>query len=164
MFCDSCGAELPSQARFCWSCGRAIGTGATRPMGMGRVARNLQVLAILWLVYSVFHLVIAGASLVLVYTAFSPSGPLREISPRLPSVFQSLLWLLGVFLLAQALAGIAAGWGLMDRQSWARWLAILLAFLALPGFPIGTALGIYTLWVLLSRDAHEEYRRLARAA
>jgi hypothetical protein len=30
--------------------------------------------------------------------------------------------------------------------------------------PFGTALGIYTLWVLLPGDSEQEYRRLSRAA
>jgi hypothetical protein len=30
--------------------------------------------------------------------------------------------------------------------------------------PFGTALGTYTLWVLLPRKSEEEYRQIARAA
>jgi len=37
-------------------------------------------------------------------------------------------------------------------------------FLALLNIPIGTALGIYTLWVLLPQQSDEEYRSLAQAA
>ncbi len=76
---------------------------------------------------------------------------------------QPILTAVGLAMLVSALAGIAAGWGLMDRQSWARLLAIILGFLALPSFPLGTALGIYTLWVLLHSRGEEEYRQLVGA-
>ncbi len=49
--------------------------------------------------------------------------------------------------------GIGAGIGLLGYKAWARILAIILALLNLPGFPIGTLLGIYTLWALLDAES-----------
>jgi hypothetical protein len=61
--------------------------------------------------------------------------------------------------------GFAAGWGLLHRESWARILALIAGFLALFHPPFGTALGIYTLWVLLSAESEREYaEQAARAA
>jgi hypothetical protein len=71
---------------------------------------------------------------------------------------------LGVLVLIKALLGFAAGWGLLQRESWARTLTLVLGFLSLLNIPLGTALGIYTIWVLLAPQADEEYRQLARAA
>jgi hypothetical protein len=48
-------------------------------------------------------------------------------------------------------------WGLFERQPWARVLGIVVGFLALLRFPFGTALGIYTLWVLLPESSAREY-------
>jgi hypothetical protein len=60
---------------------------------------------------------------------------------------------------------VIAGWGLLDRQAWARTLTIALACFALLLFmPFGTMLGIYTLWVLLPAQSEEEYRKLTRVA
>jgi hypothetical protein len=47
---------------------------------------------------------------------------------------------------------LIAGIGLVKFKSWARILAIILAILNLLAFPIGTALGIYTLWVMFNQD------------
>ena len=47
---------------------------------------------------------------------------------------------------------LVAGIGLLKLKSWARILALILAVLNLLAFPIGTVLGIYTLWVLLTKD------------
>jgi len=71
---------------------------------------------------------------------------------------------LGVWLFLKAIAGFAAGWGLLQREPWARTLTLVLGFLELLHVPFGTALGIYTIWVLLSPQAEQEYRQLARAA
>jgi len=54
----------------------------------------------------------------------------------------------------------------MQRDSWARILAIVMAFIALFNVPFGTAIGVYTLWVLLPRESEREYEAIvaARAA
>ena len=59
---------------------------------------------------------------------------------------------------------IVTGWGLLERQSWARTLAIVLGCFNLLSMPFGTALGIYTLWVLVSPGAEQEYAALTRTA
>jgi hypothetical protein len=61
------------------------------------------------------------------------------------------------FLLLLGVASAAAGWGLLQRHSWARIVALVMGCLSLMTFPFGTALGIYTLWVLLPSEAKEEY-------
>jgi hypothetical protein len=68
---------------------------------------------------------------------------------------------LGFGISALAVLGAIAGWGLMAHGSWARMLAIVLGCISLIHLPLGTALGIYTLWVLLPEDAASEYQRLA---
>jgi len=65
--------------------------------------------------------------------------------------------------IATGVLGLAAGWGLLQRESWARMLAIVLGVLNLLDPPFGTSVGIYTLWVLLPGDSEREYRELPRA-
>jgi hypothetical protein len=67
-------------------------------------------------------------------------------------------------MLIKAAAGFFAGWGLLRRQPWARLLTIVLSFLALFHIPLGTALGIYSLWVLLPAQSEREYEQAARSA
>ena len=57
---------------------------------------------------------------------------------------------LGLFILLISVPGIIAGFGLINYKPWARILTIILSGLNLINVPIGTALGIYGLWVLLS--------------
>jgi len=43
-------------------------------------------------------------------------------------------------------------------------LTLILGCINLIKVPFGTALGIYTLWVLLPARAEQEYKQIARAA
>jgi hypothetical protein len=60
--------------------------------------------------------------------------------------------LVTLFLLVLSLPGLATGIGLLLFKPWARILGIVLSALQLLGFPVGTAIGIYSLWVLLNKD------------
>jgi hypothetical protein len=52
-----------------------------------------------------------------------------------------------------ALPGILAGYGLLKRRKWGQILGIIVGFLGLVNFPVGTAIGLYTLFVLLQAAA-----------
>ncbi len=56
------------------------------------------------------------------------------------------------FFLPGIIAYILAGYGLLKYKSWARILAIILALLNLILFPIGTLIGIYTLWAMFNDE------------
>ena len=60
----------------------------------------------------------------------------------------------GVFF-ALGVPSLLAGIGLLKQMRWARTLAIVLAILALASFPVGTAAGVYTLWVLTHRETEQ---------
>lgn len=71
-------------------------------------------------------------------------------------VAQPILAIVGsvltVFLLVVSLPGIIVGVGLLKFKPWARIFGIVLSALHLINIPIGTALGIYGLWVLLNSE------------
>lgn len=163
MFCDRCGAEVQAGQRFCGGCGRQMGVSVMPAAAEGRVARHSQILAILWFVASALNLLVAGVCLLLGHTLFGGFFRIPE-APWVPNFLHGLFGLLGILIFLKALAGFAAAWGLLERESWARPLMLVLGFISLLHIPFGTALGIYTIWVLLSPGAEEEYRRLARAA
>jgi hypothetical protein len=64
--------------------------------------------------------------------------------------------LLSIFLLAMfvifGLPHVIGGLGLYNGKTWARMLVIVMSFMALPAFPVGTAIGIYSFWVLFNED------------
>ena len=72
------------------------------------------------------------------------------------------LFSLGIFLGLFGILHLVLAWGLFERQTWARALGLVLGILALLRFPLGTALGIYTLWVLAPEESSREYDRLSQ--
>lgn len=157
MFCDRCGANLQLQGpvSFCPHCGRQFGAAPPLPVG-NRVSGHLRNVAILWLVYSALRL-LPG----LVLNSFSHWG--FPFDGGAPFFVHGMLRAFGGIFLVTGVIGVIAGWGLYERRSWARILAIVLAFLNLLHPPLGTAIGIYTLWVLLPAASEAEYQRMARA-
>lgn len=69
--------------------------------------------------------------------------------------FVSLM--VGGFMLLMVVPGILAGWGLLKRKSWARVLALIIGILNIMSFPFGTAVGVYTIWVLLIHEESQSY-------
>jgi hypothetical protein len=157
MFCGRCGAQAHEGQLFCNSCGEALPSKAgPQSQPKGRVARHLQVLGILWVVFSVFRL-LPGLGLLGLTSGRFPFLPFHLQGFILP-----FLKVIGLIFLATAIVGIAAGWALLERMPWARTLAIIVAIISLIHPPFGTALGIYTLWVLMPAESEEEFRRLSR--
>lgn len=62
-----------------------------------------------------------------------------------------------LLLAAIGLPSICGGIGLIRRYSWARFLIIILSVVDLFSFPIGTALGAFSLWFLLKTRALVEF-------
>jgi hypothetical protein len=63
----------------------------------------------------------------------------------------------GVLLALLAIPGLVAGYGLLARKAWGRVLAIVVGILGLINFPIGTAIGIYAILVLLQEGATDYF-------
>ena len=163
MFCDQCGAQLQAGQVHCSRCGKAI----SGPLGFrrNRVQEHVKLVGILWMAYSALHLVggvvvLLIAKLVVVRIGAIPNGPPPEVMSWLPLLVSAVGWLI----LIKAAVGFVAGWGLLQHEELARIFALVIGFLALLNVPIGTALGIYTLWVLLPGQSEGEYKALAQAA
>ena len=73
-----------------------------------------------------------------------------------------VMWVVGALLFAIillfAVPGIVAGIGLLDFRPWARVVAIVISALHLFNIPIGTAIGIFGLWILLNSETEELFR------
>ena len=158
MFCDRCGTKLYESQSFCPACGKGARTIPMMPPE-SRIGGHIRLLGIFWLAISVFRL-IPGMFLFAIFR----HGTMDFLPPDVPMFVHGLLRGVGVMFMASAVVGIVAGWGLLERQPWARMLAIVMGCFNLIDMPFGTALGVYTLWVLLPAKSDEEYRQIARAA
>ena len=114
--------------------------------------QHVTILGWLYIIGHVFFIVIGGCVFVLMMSiGFFVHDP--EAQPILSIVGT---WT-ALFLTVLALPGLIAGIGLLKRQMWGRVLAIIVAFFALLNFPIGTAIGIYALFVLLQNAAGDYF-------
>jgi hypothetical protein len=161
MYCVGCGATLQAGQTFCGSCGKAAGGVPLMPI-RSRLAGHMRLLAILWFAISAFRLIPGIAIL----TIFGNAGrPLPiDVPGDVPAFVIGLIQVVGYCFLGGAGIGFIAGWGLLSREPWARMLTIVLGAISLIDVPFGTALGIYTLWVLLPAQSEEEFRQLSTAA
>ena len=65
---------------------------------------------------------------------------------------------IGAFLLVISVPGIIGGIGLFKRKEWARILVLIISAIDLLNIPFGTALGIYSIWVLVQEDTIKLFR------
>jgi len=164
MFCDGCGAAVQPGQAFCSRCGKQI-IGPVSPVYPipGRVKQHVHLLGILWYAISALNAV-GGLILLVVSNTLIPHLHQMGAPQETPTSFLStLLGIVGVIVLAKAAFGFLAGWGLTQGEGWARVLALVLAFLALFNIPFGTAIGVYTLWVLLPGQSQHEYDEIVRS-
>lgn len=159
MFCDRCGATVPDQERYCGRCGKEL-FGPIPPayQSPSRVQQHIRLLGILWLAMAAFNAIGGVAVYIVANTIFVPGGP----AGHAPLFLHPLLIFVSGFILVKAALGFAAGWGLLQREPWARLLTITLSFLSLFNVPLGTALGVYGLWVLLPAKSEREYEDAVR--
>jgi hypothetical protein len=158
MFCDACGAALQPGQAYCTRCSKQVIGPVVE--GSGRVARHTHLLGILWVAYSALSGIGGLVLMIVARTIFGPFGP--PMQGGAPLFIRPLLSAIAVLLLCKAALGIAAGIGLLQRQDWGRIMAIVMGVISLINIPFGTALGIYSLWVLVSPGADKEYAALAR--
>jgi len=59
---------------------------------------------------------------------------------------------IGTFLIVLSIPGLVAGIWLLKRRPWARMLTLIVGAFDLIDIPFGTALGVYSFWVLLHDD------------
>ena len=162
MFCNQCGSPVEPGQSLCPHCGVSMIWPRVAIAARMRVAEQLHLLAILWLVAGALWLIPAAVMAVLAVTVTVPlvtQGAEKIAFVFAPGVFVVLC----LFFLVMAALRFVAGWGLLKVRPWSRTYALVMAFLELISPPLGTALGIYTLFVLLPDEAGDEFRRMSLA-
>ena len=117
---------------------------------------HVRILAYLHIVFGALGIV---AAVIVLFVFGGIAGIVGASNPGDPEAWHVAMPILGivglaisVFVLLLSLPGIIAGFGLLRFRPWARLLTIILSALNLLSIPIGTALGIYGLWVLLQPE------------
>ena len=133
---------------------------------MYRLQRNLQTLGILWLVYAGLRFLTGfmGLAFMRSFGMMHGLGGWRHghSFPMMgPPWFGVWMPFVGTTILVSTAFALIVGYGLLQRRPWGRILGIIAGVLGLFHFPFGTALGIYTLWVLAPAQSGFEYEAIA---
>ena len=187
MVCQSCGSNVETEIHFCPRCGARVAAqasnvpaGPTQPpasagyvqyrpqMMIPRVQRHLQTLGILWCVYGAYRVLsgLMGLFFVRMFAGhrfgyWGGNFPFSRWGVMHGAPWMAFVPVIITVAVVMAALSLVVGYGLLTRRSWARVFAIVLAVFALFKIPFGTALGIYTLWVLAPTTSAMEYDAIA---
>jgi hypothetical protein len=175
MVCPSCGNPVLTEVYFCPKCGAQVmpATPVTPPsaytLRVPRVRRNLQSLGVVWCLFGAYRIIeaLVGIFVLRIVTLrnFGSEGWIRDGWARGGHFYgpwmSVLLPIIALAAITTSILAFLVGFALLTRKPWGRVLAIVLGALALFKFPIGTALGIYTLWVLSPAQSGAEYDSIA---
>jgi hypothetical protein len=123
------------------------------------VTTHIKVLGVLYVLLSVFGLLAA----LFMALAFGTASGIVGVNadPHDAAIALPIIGLAGTalvtFLVAVSLPGLIAGVGILKMRPWGRILGIVVAIVNLIHVPIGTAVGIYGLWVLLNGDTERQF-------
>lgn len=118
------------------------------------MATHVKILGWLYLAFGAFGLF--GALAVLLAGAgggmlAAMDNPMAGLIVGGASVFAAVVVVIFV------LPSLLTGWGLLTRKPWARMLAIIVGIISLINIPLGTILGVYTLWVMFQDEVKYQF-------
>ncbi len=170
MFCSGCGQALAAGEAFCPHCGRPSAPVIPAVPGLQfqveNYAAKVRTLSVFWFVYAGLSLVVGFAGLAFAGALFAGRlGPWMQgpwANGAMPPMWMgpAILHFAWVFLVIRAGLALAAAWGLWEHAPWGRVVAIVAAVLSLLKFPFGTAIGIWTLVMLLGYRNSSLYEQL----
>lgn len=186
MVCSTCGASSVAGVNFCAKCGGSVIPATGQPIyaaqpdpvaghygvpyaavGWRRVVQNIQTLGILWCVFAAYRVVagVIGMFFLRTFAGGNFGWPFMHgfgtVWGQRPGLMTALLPVVGLVTAVSVGLSLFVGWSLLNRKPWGRTLAIVAAVLALLKFPFGTALGIYTLWVMVPGESGMEWEAMA---
>jgi hypothetical protein len=112
-----------------------------------RMQKHLTVVAALQVGFSIFGII---AGFLLYAILMSVTGFVEEEEGV---YIMTLIAKYGMlFLLIISIPGLIGGIGLFLKQTWARYLVLVISVFDLLNIPIGTAIAVYSIWVLVQDD------------
>ena len=77
---------------------------------------------------------------------------IQEVPPEVFSIVQIVLTCIGILILIFSVAGIIGAVGVLKKKEWGRITLLIVSFFSLLSIPLGTILGVYSIWVLLNDE------------
>jgi hypothetical protein len=86
-----------------------------------------------------------------------------EIPPEIIDIVPFILTVIGIFLLIFSIIGLIAAIGVLKKKEWGRITMLVMSFFNLIRIPLGTILGVYTIWALLNDETIRLFNPIAQA-
>ena len=115
--------------------------------------KHINVVASLRIGFSLLGILLGG----LFYTVFYFVGDFVD-DPDAELVLTIIANVVIVLIVIVCVPGILAGIGLFKRKEWARILTLIISVIDLFNFPIGTAIGAYSIWALVQTETVELFK------
>lgn len=121
----------------------------------GNMDQHYNIVAYLNFAYGALIVAIA----ILMGSIFSiiSSIPSADMPPDAAQIMQSIGGILTFIFVVLSVPYFLTGYGILKRYEWSRILGIVVSVLALLSFPIGTAIGAYSIWALTRPEAVEDF-------
>jgi hypothetical protein len=118
------------------------------------MASHVRALAIIQIVYAGLGLLVAFGIL-LFFSGIAAVVGLNAQGDELVAVpiVAAIGWITAGVITVLAVPRLVAGIGLFKLRPWGRIVTLVVSVIGLFDFPVGTAIGIYGLWVLTHRDS-----------
>lgn len=116
--------------------------------------KHINVIAALQIGFSILGLIIGIVAFAVLYIVANATDDM-DAKMVLPIIANVLI----IFFILLSIPGIIAGIGLFKRKEWARILTLILSVLDLINIPIGTAVGIYSIWALVQPETVELFSK-----
>jgi hypothetical protein len=110
--------------------------------------KHIQLIGILWIVYGGLTLLAGIVGFLLLFGI----SMFPDIQTGAPTILRLVALAVIFFVALLGVPKIIGGVWLLKRKEWSRILILVLSFLSLLNFPLGTALGVYSLVILLNQD------------
>ncbi|HEY0794955.1 MAG TPA: hypothetical protein VGD64_04165 [Acidisarcina sp.] len=176
MYCAGCGQLLATNQQACGKCGKPVNAAAPVSSGSpsypvpypigARVQRHIQSLGYVWIAYACWSFLQVAVAATF-FTGMSGMFGSRFINPMMfwsHFPFYNAPWLvplITIVTVGRAILSGATGVGLLTKAPWGRTLALVAAFLTVLKPITGTAVAVYTFWVLMPAPSRAEYEAIS---
>ena len=124
------------------------------------MAQHVKILGILHVIYSGLVILVGVVAMLVMGGIAGMVGLSDHSSDSVAAIpiLGGIGAIIFIVLFVLALPGLIGGFGLINFKPWARILVIVLSALDLISVPIGTAIGVYGLWVLLNGETERLFQ------
>jgi len=120
--------------------------------------RQINLIGILWIVMGGLSLILGFLGFLFFFgVSFIP-----DLGREAPFILRTVGTVAVFFFVLLGLPKIIAGIGLLKKKEWARILTLIVSFISLLNIPLGTALGIYSIIILLKEESIQYFNSPAQ--